>query len=364
MACREGGFSPVPWHDSKRGGCHDDQRLQRIRAAVGHRYRGRQSRGCGPDRAAKQPREGIEADVYTFTPAQCALIFIGHNSHNREWRPATSKEFARLMSTKQWLLNTASAGFYPDGQMSDCQHRMAAAALAGFTFTVIVGFGMKKEAIVTVDVGARRHASDALKLEGVKDARRKQTIMRLYAAYKLKQGTAGTALKSESEMAAAIKADNDLLNLAMELGERSGQNIVNPVLKPVQADASAFIMLKSGWPAARATERLALFQTGVDTSGEKTPFFVTNEFIAKARNKRDRGERLSMLKELGVVMFAMCAAERGVMAIQPGTIHAAIKKGLPDPTWPGDPEPTRSMHADTSAAVVAPDAQPQPEPVA
>src|SRR6202008_833446 len=94
------------------------------------------------------------------------------------------------------------------------------------------------------------------------------------------------------------------------------------------------LMLTNNWPAQRVREKLALFQTGVSTDGEKTPYFVAAEVIKSARRKAESRERLSTVKELGVAVSARVAAEREIKALTPGTLTGAVKKDLPSPAFP------------------------------
>jgi hypothetical protein len=95
-------------------------------------------------------------------------------------------------------------------------------------------------------------------------------------------------------------------------------------------------MLTSSWPVQRIREKLALFQSGHSTEGEKTPYFVAGDVIKTSRKKSDNRERLTTVKELGVAVYAMVAAERGVKALGASTLRGAIKKELPNPAYPAE----------------------------
>ena len=240
------------------------------------------------------------------------------------------------MVSGQWRKNNATVGFYVDGQIEDGQHRLSGAAIAGHTLETAMVFGIERDAIVTVDDLAARHGSDHAKLNGIADASAKQSIVRMVAAYLTKTGNKDAALRSESEVHDAIRVNNDVLNSAIDIGNSSLKNIVDPVLKATPAHALSYLMLRVGWPELRIREKLALFQSGVSMDGEKTPYFVAAEVIKAARSKAQGRERLSTVKELGVAIFAMVSAERGVRATQPSAFKSAVKKTLPDPHYPDD----------------------------
>src|SRR5262245_37173013 len=100
---------------------------------------------------------------YTLAPGACALLFLNHNAHNRDFSPDTSREYARRMEVGLWRRNNANLGFYTDGNIADGGHRLSAAALVGYTLAVGVTFGIEHDAISTVDNGKARHGSDHAK---------------------------------------------------------------------------------------------------------------------------------------------------------------------------------------------------------
>lgn len=287
-------------------------------------------------RAKKAKRD---AGVFTITAAVAAILFLQHNPHNRDWRPEGPKscgEYARRMSTQQWKFNNASIGFYVDGQLEDGQHRLSALAIAGHSADVAVVFGIERDAVVTVDDGLGRHGADHAKMDGIRDSKVKQTIIKIATAYMAKSGDKTAVLRSEAEVAASIKSNNELLDEAIEIGSASSRNVVDPVLKGATAQTIAYLMLTSAWEPQRIREKLALFQTGVSTDGEKTPYFVAGEVIKSARKRVEAKDRLNTVKEIGVAVFAMIAAERGVKALTAGSVRGAVKKELPSPAWPGE----------------------------
>ena len=277
-------------------------------------------------------------DFYTLTPAMSALIFLEHNSRNRDWRVEGAKgclEYVRRMRDGLWKYNGVGIGFYVNGALDDGQHRLAAAALSGYTLEVPVAFGVPLGAVDTIDDAGVRHASDHAKLEGIGDAQRKQTVIKIAGRYFAKAGVASDVLLSEAEIKEAIRRNDRLLTEALRIGDGSTENVVNPLLKGVQAAEIAYVMLKTGWPAANVAEKLALLQLRVSRDGESSPFFVAAKIIADSRDKKAKGDRLTTAKEIGVVIKAFLEAEGGARAVQARMIRDAVnKKQLPDPTYP------------------------------
>jgi len=281
----------------------------------------------------------FSVEIHKLTPGMCGLLFLNWNQHNRSWNPQWSLELERRMRNGMWKRNSMSGGFYNDGKIEDLQHRLAAAALAGYTLELPIVFGIAKDAVDTIDGGKKRSGADHAGLDGIENTARKQQIVKAAAAYLLRAGDASAALKSEAEVKNSIESNNKLLEQAIQIGEQSKAGITNPVLKTSTADMVTYLLLKSGWPLQRIRQKLALFQTGVSTVGENDPFFVASNFIDARRKKSSRGEKLNTTKEIAVVVFAMVEAEKGIKSIQAKHVKAAVDgKLVPSPAYPEVPQ--------------------------
>lgn len=284
---------------------------------------------------AKATTSDYTPELIALSPAVCALLFLEHNPHNRDWKPLYTEQLARQIQKGLWRKNNASIGFYRNGALQDGQHRLAAMALSGATYETIVVYGIERDAIVTTDTTARRSAGDAGKLEGIDNAKRKQVIVKAAASYLVRAGHSDEKLDNETERLARIKRDDTVLDEAIRLGELSGENIVTPVLRQSQAETLAYLLLQAGgWQSVEVHKNLTLFRSGQSTDGEKTPFFVAAEWITEARQRREAARRLSSLKEIGVVVEALKLTASGVTAIRRTKLEAAIKQVFPDPKYP------------------------------
>jgi hypothetical protein len=277
------------------------------------------------------------AQIFTLTPQICALLFVERNRHNRDFDPGWALELARRMTAGLWKKNNEVAGFYRDGVLADAQHRLGAAALANYTWETIIVFGLDRESITTVDDGRRRDAASALKMDGLHEAKLKQTIIKNAARYVMKGGDVEAALRSPVEIAKAIHLNNGTLEKAIEIAVASGQNIVaGGVLKLPISATTAFLMLTANpaWPEARVREKLTLFQTGQSTFGDNDPCMVAGELISKAHAKSDKP--LSTVKELAFVLLSMVLSAQGVRSINRQKMVAAVKGDLPKAGYPGE----------------------------
>ena len=286
--------------------------------------------------------------IYTLTPAAMALIWLRYNPHNRDTRSIWVHEIARRMNSGAWVWNNEAAGFYTTGNLSDAGHRFAGGAIAGFSWTVAVVFGIDQSAITSIDDGKPRHAHEASKLTGMQLASLKERVLRQGFAYlkKWKNDIELPPIGSLAEMHAALARYDGMLSTAIEIGDSSFQNVVNPVLKKGTALASAFVLLWGRWPEQRVAEKLTALNQGTSSLGESDPVYVAGEAISDARKKADPKARLTTNREIGVVLLAINMSETGVKATKKPTLLATVRKELPDPTYKGDDLPPPSP-ADT-----------------
>lgn len=284
----------------------------------------------------KAKTTAYSAVLMTLSPAMCAILFLEHNPHNRDWRPLFSLDLARQIREGQWQWNNATLGFYTTGELQDGQHRLAAKALAGEPWESIVVFGVQHQAIVTTDTGARRTAGDAAKLEGMTDAKRKRSIVMAASSYLVKSGEKDAALKSEPEVLKHMNADNELLDAALSIGQAGSDKnkFVSPVLDENQCATLAYLLLSHGWTDQDVRNHLASFQSGMSKDGERTPFFVAAQWITDSRKSREAASHLSRTKELGVVVLALRLTVEGVTAVQKKRFQEAVRREMPDPRFP------------------------------
>ena len=282
------------------------------------------------------PTNVYATEMITITPAAAALVWLNHNTHNRDFRVGVGREYARRMRDGEWMPNNATFGFYKNGDVEDCQHRLIGMALAGMTLTVPCVFGIDHSAIATIDDGTARRASDAVKLDGILDAKRKQATVKGAAAYLKRNGGGQAELHSEVQIAAEIRNNDSVLEHALAIADASSTGVNTPYLKPAQANVLAYLFLINGWPADLVQSNLVHMQTGASsTDNESEPRFQGMNYITKARASKARADRISSLKELGILVFTIVEAQKGVKAVAKAKILAAVKAGpLPDPHFP------------------------------
>ena len=104
-------------------------------------------------------------EIVDVTPA-LAESWLSKNPNNRNLRRPVVESYARDMEAGRWALNGETVKFSADGLLFDGQHRLHAIVASGQTVPMVVVRGLSSEVMPTVDAGAKRTYSDALKLQG------------------------------------------------------------------------------------------------------------------------------------------------------------------------------------------------------
>jgi hypothetical protein len=286
------------------------------------------------DQIIAQARTGEQTTTTaTFTPAACALLVVKCNDWNRAFAVDTVHEYVRRIQAGQWKWNGQGVSFYKNGSLGDGQHRLMGHALAGATWHTSVAFGVDQADVVTIDNGRSRQAADHAGMAGVKDAGRKQTIVKTAGSYFAKTGVVFAALKSAAELAAAIKAHDLTLSKAIELGDGCIEGLAPgvPCLSRNECAKIAFVMLFGGWPTERVVRTLRRLQSGTAIEaegGETNPLYVARGII----DAKTRGQTIQAVKQIGLVLNAAMKVEAGTKA-SARVLKAEIAKELPTPLF-------------------------------
>lgn len=283
---------------------------------------------------------GSKRDValVTITPGMAAVLFFDHNKQNREWKAQVSAEYAQDAIAGEWEFTNQGIGFLVTGDVGDGQHRLAGIALAGIAVEVLLAFGMERKAILTLDIGHRRQASDYLEItKQATDGKRKQQMVRRAFGFLVRdpdenQRRAYVLRPGNRDMATAIVAHDKLLKQAMDIGDESVKGRSKPTFTAAEAAAYAFLLLLKGWPAERVIDDVDVFQSGEDRDGGNSPLFVAADQLQKDATKRDKS---GITARFGAAIKAFILHEQGVKAVRVTDIRAAMKpKHWVDPSFP------------------------------
>lgn len=283
---------------------------------------------------AREAKQGDAPYNITFTPAMAGLLFTRHNKWNRVWEVKKIIEHARRMSGGAWKWNGEGFSFYTDGNVGNGQHRLGAAAIANYTLTVPVVFGVDPASVDTIDDTSGRSGAEHAAMDHLKNTGVKESILKTAASYfaKLPNPIPFELLGSAAEVHVAIRKYDGLLNQAIEIGEASRKGCAAPALTKNNAAKTAFTMLYGEWPTEVVTGSLHRVQEGTATESEggvDAPLYQARVIID---SKTARGKPYPIVKQIGVIIKAATMMQQGVRMSRQ-TLQKEIDKELPSPIY-------------------------------
>jgi len=121
----------------------------------------------------------MTATKQSISPEQASVI-LERNTHNRIASKATITRYAATMQRGEWKLSNDIICISPDGVLMNGQHRLKAVEESGTTQEFWVWENCPQEALLTMDLGRKRDASDTATLSsGNKISKAKAKALRL-----------------------------------------------------------------------------------------------------------------------------------------------------------------------------------------
>ena len=120
----------------------------------------------------------VTATIETITPARAAEM-LASNTNNRPLRRAHVDSIARDMAAGNYPLNGEPIIIGRDGTILNGQHRLHACVKANVPFETLVVYGIERDAMVTMDSGAKRSLADQLRLSGHKNVKELASLISL-----------------------------------------------------------------------------------------------------------------------------------------------------------------------------------------
>ena len=248
-------------------------------------------------------------DFEDITPAMAAYILIVANNFNRAMTFSKVYGYVEAMKRGEWKLNHQGIAFYDDGRVADGQHRLGAAALAGFTLSVIVYSGFAKDAIDTIDRATKRTAGEALEMLGIDKGKVKATTAK--AALELISEIDGSPVRlTDPQVEAEVIAYDATYSELLGLAERSTKNVSSPSMSIADAFLIGAVLEKGGWMINRIAGHLAAIQQGIATT-EGSPTFLLAKRLAKAQQAEHNKDKLTKRERVALTLKAVLFAEEG-----------------------------------------------------
>lgn len=250
----------------------------------------------------------VTHEVETITP-EIAEAWLGRNSHNRALRNRHVEDLAGAIKRGEWRLNGDAIRFAKDGSLLDGQHRLWAVIEAGQPIESLVIRGLERDVQETMDYGARRRLSDALRLRGESNAAGLASVLSYFFRMESGQVRNGSVRPSVPQAMALLDAHpsiRDFVSPASMMNKRFRMStaMLGAVMYQLDSidhdDAEAFwLSLSKGAGLEEGSPiyvlRRWLEQQSVAGAGSRANALTTHALIVKAWNFWRDGEHIARL---------------------------------------------------------------------
>ena len=114
----------------------------------------------------------VMVTIERITP-ETAEMMLAKNIRNRSPK---REALVQAMKRGEWMMNGETIVFGDDGRLLDGQNRLMACVSSGATIDSVIVRGVKTESQLTMDQGIKRQFSDELRMRGMKDVNKLQSI--------------------------------------------------------------------------------------------------------------------------------------------------------------------------------------------
>lgn len=132
---------------------------------------------------AEKVAGGRSVEIVTLTPVLAELL-LESNTHNRPKAKSHINTLVRENSGGRFQFNGESLSVTESGVLGDGQHRCEMIVATGIPAEVVIVFGIKDEAVKTINLGLSRSAANVLAMEGVADSNAVSTVANLIWQWK------------------------------------------------------------------------------------------------------------------------------------------------------------------------------------
>lgn len=228
----------------------------------------------------------INSEVITITPER-AKLFLEHNTENRRLSRSRVNKYLRDIQAGLWKLNGESIKMSDRGVILDGQHRLEAIVLANMPVETVFISGIPHDHGVfeTIDAGAPRSASDAMRLDGMKHPTLIPAIVRAVADYD--SGRSWDRSMSHVEVKSIIDSDYENLANAAKAAEEMKHVVVPSVW------GAFFYMASRRWPESMINFHKQASQ--MVNIGSGSPVIALNKTLSQLPRKT-RTDKISIIE--------------------------------------------------------------------
>lgn len=224
----------------------------------------------------------MSTSVHTITP-ECAQVLLQNNPNNRRIKADNLEYLMRDLTAGAWQPNGETIIVLRNGDVGDGQHRCWATLLTGLSLETATTFGVSETAVNTIDIGAKRTASDRLVMRGQTDA----VVVAATASvlFELDMGRKGTEAEIDGFAMEHVDA------IVNGITARGTSNIKG--IGPSASAATAVILLRKGGNADKIKDFFRVVRTAEMTKAGNPArtlhlaIFPTDRSIKPLRLKRD-----------------------------------------------------------------------------
>jgi hypothetical protein len=182
----------------------------------------------------------LKITIEQITPAAAAAL-LGLNQGNRAIRRARVEQSAREMADGRWQTTYEAIAVTTDGRLLNGQHRLLAIVRSGVTVPMAIARDVDPEMYRVIDSGLVRQAADRL---GVKGARTKAAIARMYDAYLRVMGGAGWNVIRDLSDAQVIDVVEYIGTEAITNAAEVSRRIYAATGAPESATGAAYLLIR------------------------------------------------------------------------------------------------------------------------
>ena len=163
---------------------------------------------------------GVSLELMLMTPERAqALLDTMHP--NRTAKKRFVEVLVRDMLSGNWRITGDTIKVDSMGRLVDGQHRLMAVVQSGLAVEMAVAYGVTlDDALMAVDAGVKRSASDMLSMHGFSHANNLASVTRNVIAYRMGRPFDSSIMVSNSEILERAEQDTEGLTEAVRIGGR------------------------------------------------------------------------------------------------------------------------------------------------
>jgi hypothetical protein len=264
------------------------------------------------------------ATVVDLTP-ETAQRWLGANTSNRNIRPAVVNTYARDMAAGNWQFTGEAIKFDCAGTLLDGQHRLLACIKSGATIRVLVVNGLPADSQNVMDSGAKRQASDALKLAGYPSVTTLAAVARLALA--LSKSPGAPVSRSGWKGAFSHTEIKDFIEDHPDITEAVKASLHYKDRIDAHSSVTAYVWWRCSKVSHKATVEFFESIANAQTNGKGDPRLA---LIRRLQSARRANERLSQYAQVSLFFRSWNAWRKGSTV---GTFQTVNHRGesLPIP---------------------------------